>query len=101
MARSACRLLLSCARGALVTGLLAAGCGSSPPVDQNFGTNLGADFVAPVTDAGSDGETGGTDGASTAGTGGTTTTGGTGGTTATGGTSGSSMDASADGNAGQ
>ena len=30
------------------------GCGSSPPVDMYFGTNVGADFRAPVTDAGGD-----------------------------------------------
>jgi hypothetical protein len=39
---------------ALLTGALGAGCGSSPPVDMNFGTDVGADFRAPVTDAGSD-----------------------------------------------
>ena len=33
---------------------LVSGCGSSPPTDQNFGTNLGADFRAPVTDASGD-----------------------------------------------
>jgi hypothetical protein len=35
-------------------GLFGGACGSSPPMDQNLGTSLGADFVAPVTDAGGD-----------------------------------------------
>lgn len=39
---------------ALLTGALMAGCGSSPPVDMYFGTDVGADFRAPVTDAGGD-----------------------------------------------
>jgi hypothetical protein len=38
----------------LITAL--AGCGSSPPVDMYFGTDVGADFRAPVTD-GSAGDT--------------------------------------------
>lgn len=76
MVRSGRRLLFSTARAVLVTGLLAAGCGSSPPVDQNFGTNLGADFVAPVVDAGAAGA-GGAGGSSDTGTGGSTDTGGT------------------------
>lgn len=32
----------------------AVGCGSNPPRDQNYGTNLGADFRAPVVDAHAD-----------------------------------------------
>ena len=32
----------------------AAGCGSNPPRDVNFGTDKGADFHAPVVDAHSD-----------------------------------------------
>ena len=40
----------------LLLGLLA-GCGGSPPVDMYFGTNVGADFRAPVTDASADGAT--------------------------------------------
>jgi len=85
---------------ALLAGALVGGCGSSPPTDMNFGTNLGADFRAPIVDAGSDGATNVTpeasvDGAGTggtAGTGGAADTGGatgTGGTTSTGGTTGS------------
>ena len=86
MARSARLVLVSGVRAALAAGLLGAGCGSSPPVDQNFGTNLGADFVAPIVDASTDGAGG------TAGTGaaGATGTGGAGG-----------MDAGVDAGAGQ
>ena len=58
MARSARLVLVSAARAALLAGVLGAGCGSSPPVDQNFGTNLGADFVAPMVDASADGSGG-------------------------------------------
>jgi len=49
-----------------------AGCGSSPPVDMYFGTNVGADFQAPVTDAsaGDTNVTQGTGGTSGGGSGG-------------------------------
>jgi hypothetical protein len=59
------------AAAALLVGALA-GCGSSPPVDMYFGTDVGADFRAPVTDASTNGDTN-----VTPGTGGTA--GGTGG----------------------
>jgi hypothetical protein len=39
---------------AIVGGALAGGCGSSSPVDIHLGTDLGADFRAPVTDAAGD-----------------------------------------------
>jgi len=60
-------------------------------MDKNFGTDLGADFRAPITDAGSDGDMNVTPEASVdgAGSGGTTGTGGAGGTTGTGGSAGS------------
>ena len=50
-------------------------------MDKNFGTDLGADFQAPITDAGSVGDTNVTpDGpVDASGTGGTTGTGGAGG----------------------
>lgn len=53
-------------------------------MDKNFGTDLGADFRAPITDAGSDGDTNVTpeasvDGAGTGGTAGSAGTAGTGG----------------------
>ncbi|HVY40397.1 MAG TPA: hypothetical protein VHM31_20805 [Polyangia bacterium] len=58
---------------ALLTGP-AIGCSSSSARDQNYGTNLGADFVAPVVDAGHDaapdGASGGSGGAASPGTGG-------------------------------
>ncbi len=50
-------------------------------MDKNFGTDLGADFRAPITDAGSDGDMNVTPEASVDGT-------GTGGTTGTGGATG-------------
>ena len=50
-------------------------------MDKNFGTDLGADFRAPITDAGSDGDMNVTTEASVDGT-------GTGGTTGSGGTTG-------------
>jgi hypothetical protein len=82
-----------------VAAAFAAGCGSSAPIDQNYGTNLGADFVAPVVDAGSEAGGGGTGGASgsggsgggadaAAGTGGTAGMAGTGGASGAGGTAG-------------
>ena len=39
--------------GAILSLTLGA-CSSSPPRDQNYGTDLGADFHPPVVDAGSD-----------------------------------------------
>jgi hypothetical protein len=39
---------------AVVAGsTVAISCGSSPPRDQNFGTEAGADFVPPAPDLGS------------------------------------------------
>lgn len=64
-----------CLTAALLLGALA-GCGSSPPVDMYYGTNVGADFRAPVTDGGAGdttvtpgtgGGAGGTSGAGAAG----------------------------------
>jgi hypothetical protein len=72
---------------ALLVGALGGACGSSPPRDQNFGTDLGADFRAPITDAGSVGDTNVTPEASVDGPGAGGTT-GTGGATSTGGTTG-------------
>jgi hypothetical protein len=72
------RARLFCAAAAVFfSGALAVGCGSSPPVDQNLGTNLGADFRAPITDAGATGDTSvtpesGVGGAGSGGTGGGT-----------------------------
>jgi hypothetical protein len=109
MSRSARAKLVYSAAAALLAGALAGGCGSSPPTDKNFGTDLGADFRAPITDAGSVGDTNVTpeasvDGTGT-GTGGTTASGGTtgtGGTTSTGaaGSGGSTGTGGAAGNAG-
>lgn len=48
----------------------AAGCGSTPPRDQNFGTDLGADYRAPIVDAASDAATGGAGGGAVGGQGG-------------------------------
>src|SRR4051812_22402452 len=83
MSRSARARLVCSAGAALLAGALGAGCGSSSPMDKNFGTDLGADFRAPITDAGSDGDTNVTPEASVDGTGagGSTGSGGTGGTT--------------------
>jgi pilus assembly protein FimV len=53
MARSARTRLFGGAAVVLLAGALGGACGSSPPTDQNFGTNLGADFRAPHIDAGS------------------------------------------------
>jgi hypothetical protein len=53
MARTARARLVCGAAAALLAGALAGACGSSPPTDKNFGTNLGADFRAPNIDAGS------------------------------------------------
>ena len=71
-------------------------------MDKNFGTDLGADFRAPITDAGSDGDMNVTPEASVdgAGSGGTTGTGGAGGTTGTGGSAGAAGAGGAAGNAG-
>ncbi len=70
--------LVCSAAAALLAAALGGGCGSSPPVDKNFGTDVGADFRAPITDAGSVGDTNVTPEASVdgAGTGGTAGTGG-------------------------
>ena len=65
-------------------------------MDKNFGTDLGADFRAPITDAGSVGDTNVTPEASVDGTG----TGGTGGTPGTGGSTGAAGQAGAGGAAG-
>jgi hypothetical protein len=109
MSRSARARLVCSAAVALLVAALGGGCGSSPPTDKNFGTDLGADFRAPITDAGSGGDTNVTpeasvDGTGT-GTGGTTASGGTtgtGGTTSTGaaGSGGSTGTGGAAGNAG-
>jgi hypothetical protein len=87
---------------ALLAGALAGGCGSSPPTDLNFGTNLGADFRAPIVDASSDGATNVTPEASVggAGTGGTTGAGGTTGTDGAAGTTGTGGAAGAGGTTG-
>jgi hypothetical protein len=45
-------------RAAMLAGFVtgaASGCGSTPPRDQYYGTNVGADFVAPVVDAAASG----------------------------------------------
>ncbi len=74
------RARLFCAATAVFfSGALAVGCGSSPPVDQNLGTNLGADFRAPITDAGATGDSNVTP---ESGVGGAAGSGGTGGGTA-------------------
>jgi len=39
---------------AAVLTLFAGDCGSTPPRDLNYGTDLGADFRPPVVDAGTD-----------------------------------------------
>jgi hypothetical protein len=83
MSRSARARLICSAAAALLAGALGGACGNSPPTDRNFGTNLGADFQAPITDA-SLGDTNVTpeasvDGAGTAGSGGAGGTAGTGG----------------------
>ena len=67
-------------------------------MDKNFGTDLGADFRAPITDAGSDGDTNvtpeasvdgtGTDGTTSAGAAGRGGNGGSGETTGAGGAAG-------------
>jgi hypothetical protein len=75
------RARLFCAAAAVFFSCaLAVGCGSSPPVDQNLGTNLGADFRAPITDAGATGDTSVTpeSGVGGSGSGGTAGTGGAG-----------------------
>ena len=98
MSRSVRARLVCSAAVALLVAALGAGCGSSPPTDKNFGTDLGADFRAPITDAGSVGDTNVTPEASADGTGTAGTT-GTGGTTSTG-AAGSGGAAGAGGNAG-
>jgi hypothetical protein len=103
MAQSARARLVRGAVQALLAGALlgGVGCGSSPPTDQNFGTNLGADFRAPITDASADGDMNVTpDSASGTGTGGTGGAPGTGGNAATGGAGGSAGAAGSDGAAG-
>jgi hypothetical protein len=87
---------------ALVGGTLAGGCSSSSPVDQNLGTPLGADFVAPVTDAASDttADTDSTDVPISSGAAGTTGTAGTTGSTGTAGTAGTAGTGGAAGQAG-
>jgi hypothetical protein len=103
MSRSARAKLVYSAAAALLAGALAGGCGSSPPTDKNFGTDLGADFRAPITDAeasvdGTGTGTGGTTASGgTTGTGGTTSTGaaGSGGSTGTGGAAGNAGTAGA------
>jgi hypothetical protein len=71
-------------------------------MDKNFGTDLGADFRAPITDAGSVGDTNVTPEASVdgTGTGGTTGTGGGAGTTGSGGGAGAAGEPGAGGAAG-
>jgi hypothetical protein len=87
---------------ALLAGALGGACGNSPPTDKNFGTNLGADFKAPIVDASSDGDTNVTPEASAdgAGTGGTPSTGGTTGTGGGAGAAGQAGAGGAGGNAG-
>ncbi len=51
----------------VLTGL-AMGCRTSDARDQHYGTNLGADFVPPIVDAGQDGATAGAAGAASPGT---------------------------------
>jgi hypothetical protein len=46
----------------------AIGCGSSSARDVNYGTDKGADFVAPIVDAGQDGATAGAGGDASPGT---------------------------------
>jgi hypothetical protein len=93
MSRSARARLICSAAAALLAGALGGACGSSPPTDKNFGTDLGADFRAPITDAGSVGDTNVTPEASVDGT-------GTGGTTGTGGGAGAAGEPGAGGAAG-
>ena len=106
MSLSARARLVRSAAAALLLGALGGGCGNSPPTDKNFGTNLGADFRAPITDASSDGDMNVTPEASVGGatgTGGTTGTGGatgTGGDAGTGGTTGTGGDTGVAGNGG-
>ena len=38
----------------VLAAALALSCDPTPPVDQNFDSSLGADFVAPPIDAGTD-----------------------------------------------
>jgi hypothetical protein len=52
---------------AVVSGALVGACSSSSPVDIHLGTDLGADFRAPVTDAASDTAVDGPDAAGGAG----------------------------------
>ncbi|HXJ21678.1 MAG TPA: hypothetical protein VMT03_15750 [Polyangia bacterium] len=68
---------------AAILTLLAGACGSTPPRDVNYGTDLGADFRPPMSDAGSDTAVTSTGGsAGTAGAGGAAgDTGGSGGDT--------------------
>jgi hypothetical protein len=99
-------LVRAAVRAAVLTGFTACaavGCGSTPPRDQNYGTDLGADFVAPVVDASGtaaqDGAAGAAgDGGAQAGSGGAAGT-GTGGEAGTGGTGVTDL-AGADGAAG-
>ncbi len=96
MSRSARALFVRSAAAALLAGALAGGCGNTPPTDKNFGTDLGADFRAPIIDAGSDGATNvtpdaaadGTGTAGASGSGGDTGAAGTGGMTGAGGAAG-------------
>jgi hypothetical protein len=54
MVRSARARLLRGAAAALFAGALGGACGNSAPKDKNFGTDVGADFRAPIVDAGGD-----------------------------------------------
>jgi hypothetical protein len=58
---------------------LAGGCGGSSPMDQHFGTDLGADFRAPVIDAEADTTADAPDSSGAAGTSGTAGAAGSGG----------------------
>ncbi len=95
--------LIRAAAVAAIAGAAAFGCSSTPPRDINFGTDLGADFRAPVVDAGGgDTATGGAD-QSAAGAGGQDDAGGqgnTGGQAGAGGAGGVTDLAGADGAAG-
>ena len=54
MVRSARARLVRGAAAAVLAGALGGACGNSAPKDKNFGTDLGADFRAPIVDAGGD-----------------------------------------------
>jgi hypothetical protein len=67
---------------------LAGGCGGSSPMDQHYGTDLGADFRAPVIDAEADTTADAPDSSGAAGTSGSAGTGGAAGSGGAGGAAG-------------